>query len=66
MMPAVSGGLNPVNLPQTLDVCGPGALFLVGRGVSSHPDGTVAGVKAMEQAVDAWTAHRDLGEYSAR
>ena len=64
LLPAVSGGLNPANLPRTLDVCGRDVLFLAGRGVAGHPNGIKGGVRAMEQAAQAWIDGIDLQVYA--
>ncbi len=63
--PIISGGLNPVLLPQFLDVIGTiDFIVTMGGGVHSHPKGTNAGVKAMVQAYEAWKANIPLDEYA--
>ena len=52
-VPAVSGGLDPGNLPDNIRYFGTGALFLAGTGIAKHPDGITGGVKAMREAAKA-------------
>jgi len=49
-VPAVSGGLDPDNLPDNIEYFGTGALFLAGSGIAKHPDGITGGVRAMREA----------------
>ncbi|MHB0997849.1 MAG: RuBisCO large subunit C-terminal-like domain-containing protein [Armatimonadota bacterium] len=51
-MPAVSGGLDPDNLPANIRYFGSNAMFLAGSGINKHPDGIRAGVKAMYDAAE--------------
>ena len=46
-VPAVSGGLDPDNLPDNVRYFGTDALFLAGSGIANHPDGISGGVRAM-------------------
>ncbi|HRI05747.1 MAG TPA: ribulose-bisphosphate carboxylase [Candidatus Dojkabacteria bacterium] len=63
--PIVSGGLNPVLLPDFLDVFGSiDFIVTMGGGVHSHPMGTSAGIKAVFQAYEAWLANIPLEEYA--
>ncbi|HIJ64835.1 MAG TPA: hypothetical protein HPP77_02705 [Candidatus Hydrogenedentes bacterium] len=55
-VPAVSGGLDPGNLPDNIRYFGMDALFLAGSGIANHPDGISGGVKAMQAAAAAVTA----------
>ena len=52
-VPAVSGGLDPSNLPDNIRYFGTGALFLAGTGIAKHPDGITGGGKAMREAAKA-------------
>ena len=52
-VPAVSGGLDPGNLPDNIRYFGTGALFLAGTGIAKHPEGITGGVKAMREAAKA-------------
>jgi 2,3-diketo-5-methylthiopentyl-1-phosphate enolase len=49
-VPAVSGGLDPGNLPMNIRYFGTDAMFLAGTGINKHPDGITGGVKAMYEA----------------
>ncbi len=49
-VPAVSGGLDPDNLPDNINYFGADALFLAGTGINKHPQGITGGVKAMYEA----------------
>ena len=49
-VPAVSGGLDPGNLPDNIRYFGTDALFLAGTGIAKHPQGIKGGVKAMLEA----------------
>ncbi len=63
--PIISGGLNPVLLPEFLDVMGSiDFITTMGGGVHSHPMGTHSGIKAMVQAYDAWFNQIPLEEYA--
>lgn len=65
MAPIVSGGLNPVLLPEFLNVIGTiDFITTMGGGVHSHPNGTNAGIKAMLQAYDAWFEGVSLEEWA--
>ena len=62
-VPAVSGGLNPRNLPGNLAVFGSDVLVLAGSGITEHPMGVAAGTTALRQAAEAFRAGIPLGEY---
>ena len=63
--PIISGGLNPVLLPQFLDVIGTmDFITTMGGGVHSHPSGTKAGATAVVQSYEAWKAEVSLEEYA--
>ncbi len=63
--PIVSGGLNPVLLPEFLDVMGSiDFIVTMGGGVHSHPMGTSAGVTALVQSYEAWLQNIPLEEYA--
>lgn len=64
MMPAVSGGLNPSNLHESLAVCGTDVMVLAGRGIAGHPRGIGAGVAAMRLAEEAFRAGRAVEEFA--
>jgi len=64
MVPAVSGGLKPANLPQNLELFGMDVMVLAGTGITSHPMGISAGTRAMEQAAEAFRLGIPLVEYA--
>jgi len=64
MVPAISGGLKPSNLPQNLAIFGTDVMVLAGTGITSHPQGAVAGTKAMQQAAEAFRLGVPLAEYA--
>jgi ribulose-bisphosphate carboxylase large chain len=53
VFPVASGGLHPGLVPSLLEILGKDIVIQAGGGIHGHPDGTVAGAKAMRQAVDA-------------
>jgi ribulose-bisphosphate carboxylase large chain len=53
VFPVASGGLHPGLVPSLLKILGKDIVIQAGGGIHGHPDGTVAGAKAMRQAVDA-------------
>jgi ribulose-bisphosphate carboxylase large chain len=63
--PIISGGLNPVLLPEFLDAIGTiDFITTMGGGVHSHPMGTKAGATAVVQAYEAWKEDVSLEEYA--
>jgi ribulose 1,5-bisphosphate carboxylase large subunit-like protein len=64
MVPAISGGLKPENLPQNLGIFGMDVMVLAGTGITSHPMGISAGTKAMQQAAEAFRQGVGLHEYA--
>lgn len=63
--PIISGGLNPVLLPEFLDVMGTiDFITTMGGGVHSHPSGTKAGATAVVQAYEAWKQDVSLDDYA--
>lgn len=50
MVPALSGGLNPENLPANLSAFGSDVMVLAGTGITRYPGGIAAGVEAMKAA----------------
>lgn len=64
-VPIISGGLNPVLLPQFLDVFGTiDFITTMGGGIHSHPKATYSGIKAVLQAYEAWKQQIPLEEYA--
>jgi ribulose-bisphosphate carboxylase large chain len=64
MFPAVSGGIYPQLLKANLDRYGIDCILQAGGGIHGHPEGTVAGAKAMFQAVEAWKQGVPLEQYA--
>ena len=59
-----SGGLYPRHIPFLIDNLGKDLVVQAGGGIHGHPSGTVAGSKAMRQAVDAFMKKETLKEYA--
>ncbi|MDH5447901.1 MAG: type III ribulose-bisphosphate carboxylase [Candidatus Bathyarchaeota archaeon] len=53
VLPVASGGLHPSLVPALIEIFGKDFVIQAGGGIHGHRDGTVAGAKAMRQAVDA-------------
>jgi len=63
-MPVSSGGLHPGNLEPVIDALGYEIVIQVGGGTLGHPDGALAGAKAVRQALDAIMNGIPLEEYA--
>ena len=64
ILPVASGGLHPRLVPALIETFGNDFVIQAGGGIHGHPDGTVAGAKAMRQAVDANLEGKTLEEYA--
>jgi ribulose-bisphosphate carboxylase large chain len=64
VFPVASGGLYPGVVPELLEFMGNNVIVQAGGGIHGHPDGTLAGAKAMRQAVDACLKKVSLTEYA--
>jgi ribulose-bisphosphate carboxylase large chain len=64
VFPVASGGIYPGNVHANLDGYGIDCIVQAGGGVHGHPQGTIAGARAMVQAVEAWAMKIPLGEYA--
>lgn len=65
MAPIISGGLNPVLLPEFIEVMGTiDFIVTMGGGVHSHPMGTQSGTTAVVQSYEAWKQGVSLEEYA--
>ena len=64
VLPVASGGLHPRLVPALLETFGNDVVIQAGGGIHGHPDSTVAGAKAMRQAVDATLKQVPLEEYA--
>jgi ribulose-bisphosphate carboxylase large chain len=62
--PVASGGLYPGAVPSEIGAFGNDVILQAGGGIHGHPDGTVAGAKAMCQAVDAVMKKIPLDNYA--
>ena len=63
-LPVASGGLSPLQVPEIIKIFGIDVVIQAGGGIHGHPKGTVAGAKAMRQAVDAALRDISLKEYA--
>ena len=64
VMPVASGGLHPRLVPALLETFGNNVIIQAGGGIHGNPKGTIAGAKAMRQAVDAALQGITLEEYA--
>ncbi len=64
VFPVASGGVYPAKVHGNLDGYGIDCIVQAGGGVHGHPDGTVAGARAMVQAAEAWRMQIPLKEYA--
>ena len=64
VLPVASGGLHPRLVPALMETFGNDFVIQAGGGIHGHPEGTVAGAKAMRQAVDATLEGKTLEEYA--
>ena len=64
VFPVASGGLHPGVLPELIDFMGSDIIIQVGGGVTGHPDGPLAGGKAVRQALEAYYSGISLEEYA--
>ena len=63
-MPVASGGLQPGNIPDLVEIFGHNVVIQAGGGVHGHPDGSHAGATAMRQALDAVMEGSSLKDYA--
>jgi len=59
-----SGGVYPGIVNKIYSLMGKDVVIQAGGGIHGHPDGTIAGAKAMRQAVDASVKNISLKEYA--
>ncbi len=64
VLPVASGGLHPGLVPALIEIFGKDFVIQAGGGIHGHRDGTIAGVKAMRQAVDAKMQNIPLKKYA--
>lgn len=53
VMPVASGGLHPGHIPSLIKIFGNDFVMQMGGGVHGHPHGTIAGAKAVRDAIEA-------------
>jgi ribulose-bisphosphate carboxylase large chain len=64
VLPVASGGLYPALVPALMKFFGKDFVIQAGGGIHGHRDGTIAGAKAMRQAVEATLEGSTLEEYA--
>jgi ribulose-bisphosphate carboxylase large chain len=64
VLPVASGGLHPRLIPSLIETFGKDFVIQAGGGIHGHPNGTIAGAKAMRQAVEASLERKTLTEYA--
>lgn len=64
VLPIASGGLYPGLVPELMKILGNDLIINFGGGIHGHPDGTLSGVRAARQAVDAATQGDTLENYA--
>jgi len=64
VLPVASGGLHPGLVPELIQFFGKDVVIQAGGGIHGHPNGSVAGAKAMRQAVEATLKGVSLTEYA--
>ena len=64
VMAVCSGGISPRHIPYLIKNFGKNIIIQAGGGIHGHPNGTIAGAKAMRQSVDAVLEKKSLKEYS--
>ena len=64
VLPVASGGLHPRLVPALMKTFGTDVVIQAGGGIHGHKNGTVAGAKAMRQAVDGALKGEPIEEYS--
>ncbi|MFH0956933.1 MAG: type III ribulose-bisphosphate carboxylase [Candidatus Aenigmatarchaeota archaeon] len=64
VFPVASGGLHPGMLPELVKRMGKDIIVQFGGGCHGHPEGTVAGAKAIRQALEAVMQGTDLKDYA--
>jgi ribulose-bisphosphate carboxylase large chain len=64
VLPVASGGLYPSLVPALIEFFGRDFAIQAGGGIHGHKDGTMAGAKAMRQAVEATLKQMTLKDYA--
>lgn len=63
-MPIASGGLHPGMIPKLYKIFGKDVILNFGGGIHGHPNGSLAGAKAVSQAMEAALKKKSLKTYS--
>ena len=64
VLPVASGGLHPRLVPALLKTFGFDVVIQAGGGIHGHPKGTIAGARAMRQAVDSVLEGKSIVQYA--
>lgn len=64
VMPVASGGLQPLMIPELYKIFGKDVILQFGGGIHGHPLGTLAGARAVRQALEASMKNVDLQSYA--
>ena len=65
-VPVSSGGLHPGLVPYVMKMLGKDIVVQAGGGIDGHPNGVMAGAKAMRAAIDASMHGESLAEYARK
>jgi ribulose-bisphosphate carboxylase large chain len=66
VLPIASGGLHPGLVPKLIKILGKDVIINFGGGIHGHPQGTLAGAKAVRQAVEATMKGIPLKNYAEK
>lgn len=64
VLPVASGGLHPGHVPRLIEILGKDIIIQAGGGVHGHPDGSLAGARALRESVDACMEGVELKKYA--
>nr|VDD89103.1 RuBisCO long chain, Form III-b [uncultured archaeon] len=64
VLPTSSGGLHPGLVPAVMHILGPDICLQAGGGIHGHPSGSLAGARALRQAIDATLHHIPLATFA--
>ena len=64
VLPVASGGLHPRLVPALIQTFGNDVVIQAGGGIHGHKNGTIAGARAMRQAVEGTLKGQSLEEYA--
>ncbi|VUT24509.1 MAG: Ribulose bisphosphate carboxylase [Candidatus Methanolliviera sp. GoM_asphalt] len=64
VLPVASGGLHPGHVPRLIEILGKDIIIQAGGGVHGHPDGSLAGARALRESVDACMEGIELKKYA--